>query len=76
VAALPEEARSDLGARSGSGCGELAPDSHTMHQCHSKQNLSKKCAVVPRRARIEGAWTCVSLDSRLDSNKEQEECQT
>ena len=28
----------------------------------------QKCAVVPRRARIESAWTLVSLTSRLPSH--------
>jgi len=31
-----------------------------------------ECAAVPRRARIQGAWTCVSLNSKLASNKEAE----
>ena len=35
-----------------------------------------KCAVVPRRARIQGAQTCVSLNSRLESNKEEETTRT
>ena len=30
------------------------------------------CAAVPRRARIQGAWPCVSLNSRLESNEEEE----
>ena len=34
---------------------------------------SQNCEAVPRRARIQGAWTCVSLNSRLESNKEEEE---
>ena len=33
---------------------------------------SLKCAAVPRRARIEGSWTFVSLNSRLESNEEEE----
>ena len=32
-----------------------------------------KGAAVPRRARIEGAYTYVSLNSRLESNDEKEE---
>ena len=32
-----------------------------------------KCAAVPRRARIQGSWTYVSLNFRLESNKEEEE---
>ena len=37
--------------------------------------ISQKCEAVPMRARIEvlGAWTCVSLNLRLESNKKQEE---
>ena len=33
----------------------------------------QKCEVVPRWARIEGSWTVVSLNSRLESKKEGEE---
>ena len=33
----------------------------------------QKCAAVPRRARIQGSWSCVSFSSRLESNKEGEE---
>ena len=32
---------------------------------------SQKCEALPRRARIEGSQTCVSADSRLESNKEE-----
>ena len=32
---------------------------------------SQKCEAVPRRARISGSWTFVSLNSRLESNKEE-----
>jgi len=38
-----------------------------------RATTSQKCAAVPRRARIEGSKTCVSLNSRLESNKEEEE---
>jgi len=31
----------------------------------------QKCEAVPRRARIEGSYTCASLNSRLESNKEE-----
>jgi len=31
------------------------------------------CEAVPRRTRIQGASTCVSLNSRLESNQEEEE---
>ena len=34
---------------------------------------SRKCEAVPRRARIEGAKTLVSLNSRLEINREEEE---
>ena len=33
----------------------------------------QKCEEVPSRARIHGSQTCVSLNSRLESNKEDEE---
>ena len=33
---------------------------------------SQKCAGVPRRARIQGSYTFVSLKSRLGSNEEAE----
>ena len=31
-----------------------------------------KCEAVPRRARIQGSWTFVSLNSRRASKKEEE----
>ena len=31
-----------------------------------------KCEAVPRRARIQGSYTCVSLNSGLESNEEEE----
>ena len=34
---------------------------------------SQKCEAVSKRVRIEGSQTCVSLNSRLKSNKEEEE---
>ena len=30
-----------------------------------------RCAAVPRRARIEGSWSCVSLNSTLENTKEE-----
>ena len=33
----------------------------------------QKCEAIPRRARIQGAHTFVSLNSRLESHKEEEE---
>ena len=33
--------------------------------------VALKYAVVPRRARIEGSWTVVSLKSRLERKKEE-----
>ena len=33
----------------------------------------QKYGAVPRRARIEGSWIVASLNSRLESNKEEEE---
>ena len=35
-------------------------------------NTSQKCAGVQRRARIQGSWTLVSLNSRLEINKSEE----
>ena len=35
--------------------------------------LWQNCAIFPRRARIQGSQTFVSLNSRLESNKEEEE---
>ena len=37
-----------------------------------RTTTSQKCEALPRRARIEGSQTCVSADSRLESNKEEE----
>jgi hypothetical protein len=36
-------------------------------------STSQKCEVVPKRARVQGSWTFVSLKFRLESNKEEEE---
>ena len=36
-----------------------------------RTTTSHKSAAVPKRARISGSWTFVSLNSRLDSNKEE-----
>ena len=33
----------------------------------------QNCEAIPRRARIEGSWTCVSLNSRLEIIQEDEE---
>ena len=41
-------------------------------ECNIRTTTSQKCEAVPRRARIWGSWTCVSLHSRLESNKEEE----
>ena len=38
-----------------------------------RTTTSHNCAAVSRRARIRGAETCVSLNSRRGSNKEEEE---
>ena len=35
----------------------------------------QKCAAVPRRARVYGSQTCVSLNSRLESNEEEARAQ-
>ena len=38
--------------------------------------LTQKCAVLPERARIYGAQAFISLNSRLESHKEEQElCQ-
>jgi hypothetical protein len=37
-----------------------------------RTTTSQKRAAVPRRARIEASWTLVSLEPRLESNKEEE----
>ena len=38
-----------------------------------RTTASQKRETAQRRARIEGSWTCASLCSRLESNKEDEE---
>ena len=38
-----------------------------------RRTTKLKCAAVPRRARVEGAYTSASLHSRRESNKEEEE---
>ena len=40
--------------------------------CH-KETTSQECEKVPRRARIEGSYTLVSLNSRLERNNVEEE---
>ena len=54
-----------------------AASGREFRRLHRVQKLigraSQKCAAVPRRARIEGSKTCVSPNSRLESNKEEEE---
>ena len=42
----------------------------------SRTTTSQKYEAVPRRARIEGPWTCVSDKSRIESDTEEEECHT
>ena len=39
-----------------------------------RKSFLQKCEAVPRRARVEGSSTCVSLNSRLESNEEKEAC--
>ena len=38
-----------------------------------RRSTSQKCEAGPRRACIQGAETCVSLKSRLESNREEED---
>ena len=40
---------------------------------HVRATASLKCEAVPRRARIQGSSTCVSLDPRRVSNDDEEE---
>ena len=51
----------------------LALESTVMSQMNLRTSTMQKCEVFPRRARIQGSYTCVSLNSRLESNKEEEE---
>ena len=37
-----------------------------------RTTTSQNCEAVPRRARIQGSWTFVSLNYRLESNREEE----
>jgi len=39
----------------------------------STTTTAQKCEAVPRRARIDGSQTFVSLNSRLDSNEDEED---
>ena len=41
-----------------------------------RTTTSQRCAAVPRRAHIQGSWICVLLNSRLESNKEEEDEKT
>ena len=43
------------------------------HGLNLRTTTSQKCAAVPRRARIQGSKTFVSLNSRLESNTEEDE---
>ena len=40
---------------------------------NSKTTTSQKCEAVPRRVRMQGSYTFASLNSRLESNREEEE---
>ena len=43
-------------------------------QVHDLRTItSQKCEAVPKKARIQGSYTCLSLNFRLDSNKEDQE---
>ena len=57
------------------GCGVqgLVPRDSIGTVLNSRTTTSQQCAAVPRRARFEGSWTLVSLNSRLASSKEKEE---
>ena len=47
------------------------PEDHPGTVLNLRTTTSQKCAAVPRRARIEGSYSFVSLNSRLESNKEE-----
>ena len=38
------------------------------HRLQVRTTTSQKCEAVPRRARIQGSYNCVSLSSRVDSD--------
>ena len=42
-------------------------------ECDFRTTTSQKCEAVERRARISGSQTCVSLNSRMESNTEEDE---
>ena len=48
-----------------------SPESYTV--LNLRTTPSQKCAAVPRRARIQGSYTLVSLNSRLESERKEEE---
>ena len=39
---------------------------------NSRTSAEKKCGAISRRARIQGSWIVVSLNSRPESNKREE----
>ena len=41
------------------------------HRSNLRTTTSRECAVVSRRARIQGSWAFVPLNSRLESNTEE-----
>ena len=51
------------------------PTPYTPHNCFTEKRIktSLKCEAVPGRARIRGSQTCVSLNSRLESIKDEED---
>ena len=51
---------------------EAQREAHRERQVNLRITTSQKCAAVPRRARISGSQTFVSINSRLKSNKEEE----
>ena len=59
---------------------KATPDSYHLHNTHQTGRCagdwaptSQNCEAVSRRARIQGSYTFVSLNSRLKSNKEEKE---
>jgi len=54
---------SKVNSESPAGCREMWNTIST--------TTSQKCAAVPRRARIQGSKTCISLNYRLESKKEE-----
>ena len=60
-------------AATGGAAPQCSPDEPFGTVLDLRTTASQNREAVPRRACIQGSWTCASLNSRLESNKEEKE---